>query len=152
MRYVGVFLLMLIAAPIASSGSAQSSGDALREQVRAAERAFARSMATRDFNAFSDLVADEAIFYGRDGAQRGKSAVLAGWEPFFNGPTPPFSWAPDSVEVLSSGTLALSSGPVKDPSGKQTGVFNSVWRREAGGRWKVVFDKGCQVCDCPPGQ
>jgi ketosteroid isomerase-like protein len=55
------------------------------------------------------------------------------------------------VEVNQSGTLGLTSGPVKDPSGKQIGVFNSVWRRDASGGWKVVFDKGCPVCNCSPG-
>ena len=38
--------------------------------------------------------------------------------------------------------------PIRDPSGKRTGTFNSVWRREKDGRWKVVFDKGCPPCDC----
>jgi ketosteroid isomerase-like protein len=105
-------------------------------------------MARRDFKAFGDLVSDEAVFFGRQGAQRGKAAVLAAWKPFFDGPSAPFSWEPETVEVLASGTLGLSSGPVKDPSGRQTGVFNSIWRREAGGRWKVIFDKGCPPCDC----
>ena len=30
----------------------------------------------------------------------------------------PFSWQPETVEVLASGTLAISSGPVKDTNGK----------------------------------
>lgn len=30
-------------------------------------------------------------------------------------------------------------------------TFNSIWRREAQGRWRVVFDKGCDVCNCGPG-
>jgi ketosteroid isomerase-like protein len=46
-------------------------------------------------------------------------------------------------------TLALSSGPVRDASGRRVGTFNSVWRREGDGRWRVVFDKGCRVCECP---
>jgi hypothetical protein len=66
----------------------------------------------------------------------------------FDGSTAPFSWKPGQVEVLDSGTLALSSGPVLDPSARQTGTFNSIWRREASGEWKVVFDKGCPVCNC----
>jgi ketosteroid isomerase-like protein len=47
------------------------------------------------------------------------------------------------VEVLDSGTLALSAGPVRDPKGQQIGTFNSIWRREADGSWKIIFDKGC---------
>jgi hypothetical protein len=52
------------------------------------------------------------------------------------------------VEVLDSGTLALSSGRVRDPQGTRVGTFNSVWRRASGGRWKIVFDKGC-TCRWP---
>jgi ketosteroid isomerase-like protein len=53
--------------------------------------------------------------------------------------------------VLDSGNLAFSSGPVLDPDGRQVGTFNSVWRREPDGRWLVVFDKGCPVCNCERG-
>jgi ketosteroid isomerase-like protein len=123
----------------------------LTQQVRDAERAFAQSMATRNLAAFSQALADEAVFFGREGAQRGKAAVIAAWTPFFNGPAAPFSWEPTEVEVLDSGTLGLTSGPVKDPAGKQIGVFNSIWRRDGSG-WKIVFDKGCPPCDCAAGR
>jgi ketosteroid isomerase-like protein len=64
-------------------------------------------------------------------------------------PDAPFSWEPAEVEVLASGALALSSGPVRDPHGKLIGRFMSIWRLEAPGQWRVVFDKGSPVCDCP---
>ena len=114
----------------------------LTRQVFEAERGFAQSMADRDFAAFAAHVADDAIFFGPEGAQRGKAAVLAAWRPFFDGPAAPFAWRPETVEVLDSGMLAHSSGPVLDPAGKRVGTFNSVWRREPDGRWRVVFDKG----------
>ena len=114
----------------------------LTRQVVEAETSFAGSMARRDFAAFSAHVAEDAIFFGQDGAQRGKAAVLDAWRPLFEGPDAPFSWRPEIVEVLESGGLALSSGPVLDPSGKRVGTFNSIWRLESDGRWRVVFDKG----------
>jgi ketosteroid isomerase-like protein len=114
----------------------------LARQVFEAETRFAGSMASRDFAAFAEHVADDAIFFGEQGAQRGKAAVLAAWRPFFEGPSAPFSWRPETVEVLESGSLALSSGPVLDPAGNRVGTFNSIWRREPDGRWRVVFDKG----------
>jgi len=52
-----------------------------------------------------------------------------------------------SRELLDSGTLAMSSGPVYDPEGKRIGTFNSVWRREPDGSWKIVLDKGCPPCE-----
>ncbi|HEY6572345.1 MAG TPA: nuclear transport factor 2 family protein [Candidatus Eisenbacteria bacterium] len=119
----------------------------LVEQVRAAEIAFAKTMADRDLKSFGTHVSTEAIFYGGKGPLRGKDAVVGVWTRFFEGPAAPFSWAPESVEVLDSGTLALSSGPVHDPAGKLIGKFNSVWRLEPDGKWRVIFDKGCEVCE-----
>ena len=58
----------------------------------------------------------------------------------------PFSWEPEQVQVLDSGTLALSSGPVRNPEGKTVATFTSIWRLEAPGVWRIVFDKGNRVC------
>lgn len=120
----------------------------LKEQVRQTEAAFAKTMADRDHAAFRKFLATEAVFISGGNPTRGADAVAARWKRFFEGPNAPFSWSPEFVEVLDSGTLALSSGPVRDPSGKRTGTFNSVWRREAGGQWKIVLDNGCPACDC----
>jgi ketosteroid isomerase-like protein len=117
-------------------------------QVRAAETAFAKSMADRDHGAFTALLADDTVFWGGKGAIRGKAAVAADWKRFFDGPAAPFSWKPAEVEVLTSGTLGYTSGPVFDPQGNRVGTFNSVWQRQADGTWKIVFDKGCPPCDC----
>jgi ketosteroid isomerase-like protein len=119
----------------------------LAAQVRAAETAFAATMAARDHAAFGTYVADEALFFSRKGMLRGRAAVMEGWKPYFEGPDAPFSWTPEQVEVLDSGTLALSTGPVFAPGGEQIGVFISTWRREPDGRWRVVLDKGCPPCE-----
>ena len=113
------------------------------DQVMNAERAFARSMAERDFTAFATRVDDEALFFSGKDVQRGKAAVLAGWKAFFDGPTPPFAWQPEQVEVLESGDLALSTGPILDPAGNRIASFQSIWRRQSSGEWKVIFDRGC---------
>jgi len=115
----------------------------LTRQVFVAESSFAASMARRDLKAFAAHVSPEAVFFSDTAALRGKVAVVEGWRKFFAGPDAPFSWRPETIEVLSSGTLALSSGPVHDPSGKQVGSFTSIWRRDADGRWRIIFDKGC---------
>ena len=116
-------------------------------EVMAVERAFARSMADRNLAAFASFLSEEAIFYSGPTPLRGKSEVLAFWSRFFSGPDAPFSWEPDQVDVLDSGTMALSSGPVRDPEGALSARFSSVWRREAAG-WRIVFDKGSPVCNC----
>lgn len=121
----------------------------LKQQVTDTERAFAATMAKRDHAAFAAFLAEETVFYSGPRPLRGKEAVAAFWKRFYEGEEAPFSWEPDSVEVLDSGTLAHSSGPVHDPHAKLIGRFNSVWRQEAPGKWRIVFDKGEKVCDCP---
>ena len=143
---LGLFVVVLCAAVLTTARADDLAERA--QQVRAAETAFARSMADRNIAAFAALVAEDAVFFGRDKATHGKQAVVASWKPLFEGKDPPFSWASEQVEVADSGTLAHSSGPVYDKAGKRVGTFNSIWRREADGSWKVVFDKGCDVCEC----
>jgi ketosteroid isomerase-like protein len=128
--------------------AAAQSPAGLQEEVRKTELAFARTMADRDPKAFAAFLADETIFMSGGRATRGASQVVERWKGFFEGPRAPFSWEPEFVEVLDSGTLAMSSGPVRDPSGKRIGTFNSVWRREKNGRWKIVLDNGCPACAC----
>ena len=117
----------------------------LKKAVIKSERAFAKSMADRDLKAFAYWLSDEAIFFGTDTPLRGKESIVEYWSRFYTASESPFSWDPDTVEVLASGTLALSSGPVRDPEGKITGLFNSIWRQESPGQWRVVFDKGSPV-------
>jgi ketosteroid isomerase-like protein len=142
-KFIGLFVLLVsawLSAPAADTAR-------LAEQVRAVETAFAKTMADRDWAAFQACICDEAVFFGSQGILRGRDAVADGWKRYFAGPQAPFSWAPEQVEALASGTLALSSGPVLDPEGKRIGTFQSIWRLEADGRWRIVFDKGCPPCN-----
>ena len=135
-------VIFVVAAALAvATAAAQSSLESRRAEVFAAERAFARSMAERDFAAFGRYVAEDCVFFGQN-ALHGREAVLAAWKPFFDGAQAPFSWEPDQVELLTSGDLALSTGLVKNPAGAVTGRFNSIWQRQPDGRWQVIFDKG----------
>lgn len=138
------------------AGCATSSAlepEALRQQVLDTERAFARTMADRDHAAFTSYLAEETIFFAGDRPIRGSETVAAEWRPYFEEAAPPFSWEPDQVEVLDSGTLAWSTGPVRDSHGNLIGRFNSMWRRERSGEWKIVFDRGSPVCPpAPTGQ
>ena len=114
-------------------------------QVRAAERGFAQSMADRNHAKFAEFVSEEAIFFTGKEPYRGKQQVVAGWQRFFQAKEAPFSWQPDRVEVLASGNLALSTGPVYDPAGQLIAHFTSIWRQEAPGIWRIIFDKGESV-------
>ena len=121
----------------------------LQQQVADHERGFAKKMADRNFAAFASFIADEAVFFTSTAALRGKPAVVEFWKRFYEKPEAPFSWEPAQVEVLDSGTLAISFGPVRDPAGMHFSNFQSIWRLEAPGVWRVIFDRGNPECNCP---
>jgi ketosteroid isomerase-like protein len=147
-RLLFLFLALNVVSGCASVASPGGSAN-LDEQVKAAELAFAKTMADRNHAAFSNFISEEAVFISGGKPVRGKAAITADWKKFYAPPRAPFSWKPDLVEVLPSGTLAYSTGPVSNPDGKIFARFNSIWRLEAPGVWRVVFDSGSDVCDCP---
>lgn len=113
------------------------------ESLRAAETAFAATLAARDIAAFRRFLAADTIWMtGKGEPLNGPDAVVGAWERFFQGPDAPFSWGPDLALVLPSGDLGRTSGPVKDPQGKVFSRFQSTWRRKSDGGWEIVFDYG----------
>jgi len=138
---------LLISAPalLAGCASARPRADnaTLVKQVTDTELAFARTMADRDHPAFVSLIAGEAVFLMGGKPLRGRAAVADYWKRFYTEPKAPFSWQPDHVQVLDSGGLAASTGPVFDADGRPFARFYSTWRREDSGVWRIVFDDGC---------
>jgi len=137
----GLALASLAAGPRPANG--QEATEVLAREVEARETAFAQTMADRDFAAFLTFLSDEAVFFAGDTPLRGPLAIGDAWARLYEGEEAPFSWHPEVVEVLDSGRLALTSGPVLDASGAVAGRFNSIWRRDADGVWRIVFDRGC---------
>ena len=135
-------VFMVVLALIVCPSTLEGQVDGSAEEVEAREIAFAKTMADRDLDAFLTFISPEAVFFNGNEPLRGRDAIAQGWAPFFEGTTAPFSWHPDVVAVLESGRLALSSGPVSATSGEEVGRFNSIWRKDPDGQWRVVFDKG----------
>ena len=115
--------------------------------VKAAEIAFARTMADRKLDQFAGFVAEDAVFNGTT-PHIGRAAVVETWKPFFAKPAAPFSWAPDAVAPTADGRYAISTGLARDPKGNVISRFTSIWRKDADGKWRVVADQGVDV-DCP---
>jgi len=132
-----------LAAPLPSE--AELAADAA--DVKAAETAFAKTMADRKLDRFADFVAEDAVFNGGR-PHIGKAAVLAAWKPFFDGPQAPFSWAPDAVAATADGRHAISTGLARDAAGKVISRFTTIWRKDTDGRWRVAVDQGVDAPDC----
>jgi ketosteroid isomerase-like protein len=147
-RVQATLIIALCSLLAACAAPARVPNEQARLQVMETERAFARTMTERNLDAFGTFVSDDAVFFSGPTPLHGKAAVVDWWARFYKNPAAPFSWEPEQVEVLASGDLALSTGPVRDAKGKLIAHFTSIWRLEAPGRWRIVFDKGAEVCDC----
>ena len=126
---------------------------ALTEQVRAAELAFAKSVADDQIEKFVTFIDPEAVFVSGMKTTRGPAAIVEAWKGSFGPEAPDFEWHPEVVELSPDATFALSRGPwtirTVDKRGKvkeTKGVFNSIWRRQTDGTWKVLYDAGCSPC------
>ena len=135
--------LLLLAAPLAADEAADG--------LRAAEIAFAASVADRDAEAFASFLDEDTVFVAA-AVLRGKAAVIEAWNVFFAEDGPKLSWQPETVVVRPDG-LGLSRGPytltAPGPDGVErtaSGQFMSIWRRDEDGAWKILFDSGCPPC------
>ncbi len=120
-------------------------------EVKAVEIAFAKTMADRRLDQFTDFVAEDAVFVG-GATSIGRANVVQAWGPFFKAAQAPFSWAPDAVAVAADGRTAVSTGLARAPDGKIISRFTSIWRKDADGHWRVIADQGVDACECPPGK
>lgn len=145
MRNCFIILLTLLFGQLANGQTATD----IEIQVANVERAFAKTMADRDLEAFSSFLADDAVFRIGENTVRGKKAVVEAWRSLYEGDVAPFKWEPETVMANEDGTLALSTGPV---SNEEQGIFSyytSIWRKNTDGSWSIIFDKGqkyCEVC------
>jgi ketosteroid isomerase-like protein len=122
--------------------------DAARNELLCAEVGFSRAVESRDFETFIGFLDPEARFItGR--VARGPDEIGQDWPAFFEPDGPRIRWRPAIVEVVAAGTLAISRGPYRlttvGEDGKPVrawGRFNSTWRRNSDGDWRVLFDAG----------
>ena len=136
--------------------TSHSFADAVND-VRCAEIAFSQSVETMDREAFAALVDKDARFVsGHSRVRHGRDAVVEAWSGFFDDDSQTIVWRPIVTEVVESADIALSRGPFllrgTEDDGtpwESWGFFNSVWRLNDDGKWRVVFDAG-NPSDRPP--
>ena len=139
---------LALAASFLAAHEAAVDVEAAKRAIRIADLEMAKAVADRNLEKFNSLVADDAVFFGRDVA-RGREAVAKAWLPLFTDPSMFLKWQPDEVHVSASGDLGYSIGTYdrmsKDPSGRSTsatGTYVSIWRKQADGKWRAVLDIG----------
>jgi len=143
---------LILLATLLASAAAQAD---LAGDVRCREISFSKSVETQDAKLFRSFIDEDARFVG-GAVNRGPDDIAAAWSVFFSDAGLTLKWRPQIVEVLENGMLALSRGPyrmiTRDEAGNESehwGTFNSVWRLNADGQWRVVFDAGSDVAEAP---
>ena len=116
-----------------------------KQEIRETERAFAEMVHEKGLHAaFTAFAADDAVMLRNEELIIGKDAID---EFYRNSHSTGLNWAPDHIDVAESGDLAYTYGhytyTYRDNEGNEhisTGVFHTVWKRQADGSWKFVWD------------
>ncbi len=139
-------------APPAEPGPPTPEGAAvLREEVMAADRAFAAASAAAGLEGWMSYIAPDAVRLVMGGAvTRGLDSIRAHDAGLFARPDARLRWEPTDGGVFADGRYAFTTGTARfverAADGAETvtwrGVYVTTWRREPDGRWLVVLDTG----------
>ncbi|HTK58521.1 MAG TPA: hypothetical protein VL336_06015 [Sphingomicrobium sp.] len=102
-----------------------------------AERAFvADAQKLGQWTAFRKYAADDAVMFVPQ--QVNAQQFLKGR----NDPPASVYWWPGKSFVSCDGSYAVNTGPWVRQYGKAVGFFTTVWKRQADGSWKWIYDGG----------
>ena len=119
----------------------------LKAEIMDVEKQF-NDMAAEEgiMEAFATFAAEDAVIKRGGKLIKGRAAIKE-WYQNNSGPDEKLTWKPDFVDVSSSGDLAYTYGGFEfsypDSTGMiqtSSGTFHSVWKRQADGSWKFVYD------------
>lgn len=136
--------VLIACVALIAARAAQAEHRAPADQVEAAERAFAADgLALGVKRSFLKHMADDAIVFTPE-----PTNARAFYEARTDEAGPKLEWWPAWVVAAKSGDLALSTGP-SFLEGKPSGWFSSIWRKEADGAWRWIYDGGSAADPAP---
>lgn len=134
MRLLVTILAAALAACTQPAGTAPDASP-----VIAAERAFAGAASQGGWvEAFEAYSADDALIIAAQPISAHQS--LAGIDPANRGDTS-LTWAPEFAGISRGGDIGFTTGPYNG-GGAAFGQYFTVWRRQADGSWKWIYDGG----------
>jgi len=128
-----------------TQGPDKASMEKWKQEVVEAEQNFAKMAGEVGMHdAFVAFAAEDAVIMRNDELVTGKKNI----DMFYEKRTSKgLTWAPDFVDVAASGDLGYTYGHYTfsfvDSTGttiSNTGIFHTVWKRQADGSWKFVWD------------
>ena len=138
-----IYFLVLACSPKANEESIKK----WKEEIVNAERDFAKMAREEGVpQAFVFYAAKDAVLNRNNKVLKGKEAIKAYFDDQILKEVN-LQWTPDFVDVSSSGDLGYTYGnftfTAKDTTGnpiEAEGVFHTVWKRQADGSWRFVWD------------
>jgi ketosteroid isomerase-like protein len=143
------FALLLACSPEARTGD-PTMMEEWKAELLAADRAFNDATALEGASGWVSFFSEEGAMVSEGiGEIRGKDAIKARMEPAFADPSFSLTWDPYRAEVSAEGDFGFTVGRYQSMLGEGEeatvlgqGLYVSIWRREAGGVWKVMMDLG----------
>jgi len=140
-------LALLLIAPACNQQAPPDTRAADEAAIRDADAQWAKTAGAKDLDGTVAYYTDDATVLSPNAPMTtGKQAIRAVWAELL-GPGTSIAWQASKVEVARSGDLASIMGTyqlsMKDPQGNPVndrGKFVEVWKKQAGGKWKVVAD------------
>jgi ketosteroid isomerase-like protein len=119
--------------------------DAWKQEILEAESNFAKMVKEQGMHkGFMTYAAENAVLMRSNELFIGKQEIN---ELYQGQDATGLSWEPDFVEVAASGDLGYTYGryifTYTDSTGtenRNAGVFHTVWKRQADGAWRFVWD------------
>jgi len=145
-----LLIIIMLLSLLISSCSENEKDDQVKkwkQEIENTELEFA-DMASKEGlqKAFLSYAADDAVLNRNNTILKGKEAI----KDYFENQTlsdVKLVWAPDFIEVSRSGDLGYTYGKFNfsaiDTTGNKIeaqGIFHSVWKRQADGNWRFVWD------------
>ena len=117
-----------------------------------ADRAFARATARDGLDGWLSFMADDAVRVSRPGEKLiiGKERIKLRDADLFADPNHKLVWEPAESHLFADGKIGVTTGRYRmianDTDGNETvlsqGGYVTWWRKDADGKWKVIFDTG----------
>lgn len=122
--------------------------DKWKKEIVDTEHAFAEMAKAESIpKAFLSFAADDVVLLRNNSLIKGKDDLRTSYGKSLTSGAISLTWAPDFVDVSSSGDLGYTYGRYvyksTDSLGNSTsneGIFHTVWKRQRDGSWKFVWD------------
>lgn len=111
MRCVKALLLLCMLMSACSENRPRSTAADPHRQVTDTERAFAKTMADRNFAAFQEFLSPEAVFFSGQQPTTGKAEVVRQWKAFYAEPAAPFFVGTGKSRGPAFGQARTEHGP-----------------------------------------